>query len=247
LSLKILLITVTVFVASAGANGLTNYLDCSIDAKMLRTKNRALPSNRINPPEKVLPLNLALVVIGLGLSLYLHPLCFITDMVGTLAAVIGRKKATCVFPQGMIASCAPVLIGWFAIEPSFSWEIVLLCILIGVWLPLHVWSVMLAHREDYINAGLTYYPMNREPVNVVKVLVGFSLVLSAASITLYFIGDFTILYLVIAVILSIVMVFASIRLMISGVKENAWKLYKLSSFPYLGLIFLVMCLDIWIS
>ena len=213
---------------------------------MLRTKNRALPARRIFPREKVLPINAGLVVIGLGLAWYLHPLCFTADIVGTLAALIGRKRATCVFPQGMVASCAPVLMGWFAIEPAFSWEILLLCILIAFWLPLHVWSVMLANREDYINAGLTYFPISWETRDAVKVLPVFSLVLAAAALTLYFIGDFTLLYLIVASLLSIIMVYASTRLVVSSATKNAWRLYKLSAFPYLGLIFLVMCLDIWL-
>jgi len=247
LSLELLLIALTIFLASAGANGLTNYLDCGIDARMLRTKNRALPSRRIYPPEKVLPFNIGLVVIGLGLAWYLHYLCFISDAIGTMAALIGRKRVTCVFPQGMIASCAPVLMGWFAVEPTFSWEIVLVCVLIAVWLPLHVWSVMLANREDYISADLTYFPMSWAPKDVVKVLLAFSLVLSTASIALYFIGGFTLLYLIVASLLSIMMVYASVQLVVSKVSGNAWRLYKLSAFPYLGLIFLFMCIDIWVS
>ena len=246
LSPHLLLIAFTIFVASAGANGLTNYLDCRVDARMRRTQDRALPAKRIYPPEKVLPLNIGLVVIGLALAWYLHPLCFISDLVGTLAAVIGRKRATCVFPQGMIASCAPVLMGWFAISPTFSWEIVLLCTLISVWLPLHVWSIMIANREDYIGAGVDFFPMNREAKEAIKVLLVFSLMLGAASISLYFVGGFALLYLIVASLLSVVMVYASVRLVFSSTSQNAWRLYKLSSFPYLGLIFLVMCLDIWL-
>jgi len=246
LSLELLLIAFTIFVASAGANGLTNYLDCGIDARMRRTQNRALPSKRIYPPEKVLPLNIALVISGLALALFLHPLVFIADLIGTIAAVIGRKRATCVFPQGMIASCAPVLMGWFAIKPTFSWEILLLCALIAVWLPLHVWSIMIANRKDYIDAGLTYFPMSWETKEAVKVLLVFSLVLGAASIALYFVGGFTLLYLIIASLLSIIMVYATVRLVLSSISHDAWRLYKLSAFPYLGLIFLVMCLDIWL-
>ncbi|MFC2041387.1 protoheme IX farnesyltransferase [Chloroflexota bacterium] len=246
LSLKLLLIALTIFLASAGANGLTNYLDCGIDARMLRTKKRALPSERIYPPEKVLPLNISLVIIGLGLAWYLHPFCFIADMVGTLAAVIGRKRATCVFPQGMLASCAPVLMGWFAVSSTFSWEMLLLCVLIAVWLPLHVWSVMVGNREDYIGAGLSYFPMSWEAKDAVKVLLVFSLVLAAASITLYFVGGFALLYLIVASLLSLIMVYASLRLVISISSHRAWRLYKLSAFPYLGLMFLAMCLDIWL-
>jgi len=245
LSLRLLLIALTIFIASAGANGLTNYLDCGIDTRMRRTRRRALPSQRIYPPQKVLPLNIVLVILGLALAWYLHPFCFISDIVGTISAVVWRKRATCVFPQGMLASCAPVLMGWFAIKPAFSWEILFLCVLIAVWLPLHVWSVMISNREDYLGVGLDYFPMSWQVKDAVKVLVVFSLVLYVASIGLYFVGSLAWLYLIVANLLGIMMVYASSRLVISSASHDAWRLYKLSAFPYLGLIFLTMCLDIW--
>jgi protoheme IX farnesyltransferase len=246
LSLKLLIIALTILLASAGANGLTNYLDRDVDARMQRTKNRALPSKRIYPPEKVLPLTIGLVIIGLALAWYLHPFCFLADLVGTIAAIVWRKRTTCVFPQGLIAGCAPVLMGWFAIEPTFSWELLLLCILIAFWLPGHVWSVMIARRQDYLNAGQRYFPMNREVSESVKVLLVFCLILYATSIGLYFIGSFSWLYLIVAILLGATIVYASSRLVISGASKDAWRLYKLSAFPYLGLIFVAMCLDIWI-
>jgi protoheme IX farnesyltransferase len=246
---KLLLTIITILVASTGANGLTNYLDREVDAKMQRTRQRALPSKRIYPPEKVLPLTIGLTVIGLALAWFLQPayrLCFIADVVGTTAAIVWRKKATCVFPQGMLAGCAPVLIGWLAIRPTFGWELGLLCALIGLWLPLHVWSVMIANREDYISAGLTFFPMSREVREAVKALLLVSLVLAAAAISLYFIGGFAQLYLIVASLLSVIMVYASSRLVIASTSQNAWRLYKLSAYPYLGVIFLTMCLDIWL-
>ena len=136
--------------------------------------------------------------------------------------------------------------GWFAVKPAFGWEILLLCILIGVWVPLHVWSVMIANREDYLSAGLGYFPMSWEVRQSVKVLLVFSLVLYFASIALYFLGNFAWLYLILANILGIAMVYSSSRLTISSASRDAWRLYKLSAFPYLGLIFLAMCLDIWL-
>ncbi|MFC1970451.1 protoheme IX farnesyltransferase [Chloroflexota bacterium] len=244
LSPGLLLVLVTVLAASAGANGLTNYLDRDIDASMQRTSCRALPSKSIYPPQRVLPLIIGLIVIGLVLAWWLHPFAFMVDLFGTLVAATWRKKVTCVYPQGMLASCAPVLMGWFALKPSVSWELLFLCILIAAWLPLHVWSVNIAHREDYLQAGITYFPISWEAKDSVKVLLVFSLVLYAASFALYFIGNFGWLYLALANILGIVMVYASSRLVVSGAAKDAWRLYKMSSFPYLGLIFLVMCLDI---
>ncbi|MFC1994971.1 protoheme IX farnesyltransferase [Chloroflexota bacterium] len=246
LSPKLFLVVITIFLAVAGANGLTNYLDRDIDVRMQRTRHRALPSKRIYPPQKALPLIAGLIIIGLVLAWQLHPFAFLADLVGTLVAATWRKKVTCVYPQGVIASCAPILMGWFAIKPFLSWEILLLCILIAAWLPLHVWSLIISNREDYLQAGLSYFPINIAVKNSVKVLLVFSLVLYAISIALYFIGSFAWLYLVLANLLGILMVYANSRLVISSAAKDAWKLYKLSTFPYLGLLFLAMCLDIWL-
>jgi protoheme IX farnesyltransferase len=208
-----------------------------------------LPSKRISPPQKVLPLTIGLVVVGLALAWQLqtfYQVAFLADLVGTTAAVVWRKRATCVFPQGILAGCAPLVMGWFTVRPTFSWELLLLCALISAWLPLHVWSVMIANREDYISAGLTYFPMSRQTRESVKVLFIFSLVLGAAAIALYFVGGLSLIYLVVASLLTIIIVYATVRLVISSTSQTAWRLYKLSAFPYLGLIFLAMCLDVWL-
>ena len=97
-----------------------------------------------------------------------------------------------------------------------------------------------------MGAGLVFFPMNREPGDAVKVLLVFSLMLSLAAITLFFVGDFALLYLIVASLSSIVMVYATSRLVVSSTSDDAWKLYKLSAFPYLGILFLAMCLDIWL-
>ncbi|MDD4858600.1 MAG: protoheme IX farnesyltransferase [Dehalococcoidales bacterium] len=246
ISPRLLLITATIFIAAGAANGLTNYLDRELDARMARTRNRVLPSRRIYPAQKVLPWLISLIIAGLALALYLHPFALFADLFGTLTAATWRKKVTCVYPQGVIASCAPVLIGWFAVRPVFNPEILLLCALIAVWLPLHVWSVVIAHQEDYRQAGLNYFPINYPVKKSVRVLMVFSLVLFVISLSLFYTGSFGWLYLVAAVLLGISLVFACLRLVTTGAAKDAWKLYKLSTFPYLGIIFLVMCLDIWL-
>jgi len=85
-----------------------------------------------------LPWMIGLVLAGLAGAWFLHPYAFIADLVGTVAALVFRKRVVCVFPQGAIAGCAPVLMGWFAVNTTFNWEIGLLCLLITAWLPLHV-------------------------------------------------------------------------------------------------------------
>lgn len=243
---RLLLLVFTLLLASAGANGLTNYLDRNLDARMERTKRRALPSGRIHPPEKVLPLLVILVVAGLGLSWTLHTYVFLADLMGTVAAVVWRKRWTCVFPQGILASCAPVLMGWLALEPAFNLELFGLCLLVSIWLPIHLWSVMLSRREDFRHAGITYFPMSRETGQVIKLLVLLGLALYLASLSLYFIGDFSWLYLVMANLLGSAVLYTSLRMALTGTSQDSLRLYKLSAFPYLGIIFLGMMLDVWL-
>ncbi|MFA4837495.1 MAG: UbiA family prenyltransferase, partial [Dehalococcoidia bacterium] len=113
---------VAVLLGSGGCNALTNYLDRRVDIQMLRTCRRALPSQRISPPEKILPLAIGLVITALVLAWILNPLCFAFGFAGTVASVVYRKKAMCVF-QGTVAGCAPVLIGYLALSPHLNWTI----------------------------------------------------------------------------------------------------------------------------
>jgi len=105
---------------------------------------------------------------------------------------------------------------------------------------------MISNRDDYLGAGLSFFPMSVGIRKAVIVLLLFSLTLYVVSIVLYFVGGFGWLYLVLASLLGVMMLYASSRLVISNTSRDAWRLYKLSSFPYLGLIFLAMCLDIWL-
>ncbi len=237
--------TITILIASAGANGLTNYLDRDVDARMRRTKGRVLPTGRIEP-RKVLYWTLSLIAFGLAMAWFVHPYAFAADLTGTIAAAVFRKRAICVFPQGAIASCAPILMGWFAVNPDFTMEAWLLCLLICAWLPLHVWSVMVSHRDDYIGAGVTFFPMNVSVRVAVSVLLIFAVVLNLTAVWIYFVAGFSLLYLSIAVVLGAAMLYAALRLVFSHGSRDAWKLYKLSSFPYLGLIFIAMCVSIWL-
>ncbi|MBN2462424.1 MAG: protoheme IX farnesyltransferase [Dehalococcoidia bacterium] len=242
----LVIVLIALILGSAGSNGLTNYLDREVDARMSRTSNRALPSKRIDPPQKALPLIIGLIVVGLVLAWILHPFCFLFGLIGVIASSVWRKTISCTF-LGIVAGCSPVLIGWFAISPTFNITILLLCGLVAIWTPIHVWTVMIANRDDYLSAGLRYFPLSWPVKDVVKILFGLSILLYIVSILLYVAADFHLLYLIVANILSILMIYANARLLFSMKSTAAWQVYKLSAFPYLGIIFLTMGIDIWLT
>ena len=235
---------VAIGLGSAGSNGLTNYLDREVDARMMRTSNRALASKRIDPPQKALPLVFGLIAGGLALAWILHPLCFLFGLIGVIASAIWRKTISCTF-LGIIAGCSPVLIGWFAMKQEFDIQVLLLCCLVAIWTPIHVWSVMVANREDYLGAGLNYFPLSLKVKNVIRILLCLSILLYLVAILIYLTSGFHLLYLIVANILGILMIYANARLLFSTTSTAAWRVYKLSAFPYLGIVFLIMCLDIW--
>ena len=240
-----ILILIALFLGSAGSNGLTNYLDREVDARMTRTSHRALPSRRIDPPQKALPLIIGLIVGGLVLAWLLNPLCFMVGAIGVIASSVWRKTISCTF-LGIVAGCSPVLIGWLAISPAFDTRILLLCTLVAIWTPIHVWTLMIANREDYLGAGLHYFPLSWKVKDVVKILFGLSILLYMVSMLIYVDGGFHLLYLILANMLGALMIYANARLLFSMTSTAAWRVYKLSAFPYLGIIFLSMSLDIWL-
>ena len=66
------------------------------------------------------------------------------------------------------------------------------------------------------------------------------------NLALWAVGDFGWLYFGFANALGLLMVYANYNLIRSGTSLDAWRVYKLSAFPYLGVIFTVLCLDFWI-
>jgi len=238
---------IAILCGSAGANGLTNYLDRDVDARMKRTCRRSLASKKIDPPQKALPLIIILITMGLIMAWVLSPVCFFIGLMGIVSSGIWRKTISCTF-LGIVAGSAPVLIGWYAItkQPVIDVLPVLLVLMIVFWTPLHVWTLMIANRQDYENAGLHYFPLSWKDTDVIKILAVLSVALAISALLIYFLsGRFHWLYLTFSSILGAVMVIASIKLLFNPVSRNAWAVYKLSAFPYLGIIFSVMAVDSW--
>lgn len=240
------LVFIALLVGCAGVNGITNYLDRDFDARMERTRDRPIPAGRISPPEKALPWISFLIVLGLTLSWFLDPWCPVFGLIGLTAAVTARKTMWTHW-LGIVSSVTPGLIAWQAVRHGLDVTIALICVMIAFWVPLHVWSLMLAYRDDYWRAGYTYFPLTVPERTAEGVLLLFAFMLTAATLTLYQVGGFSLLYMGGALFLSILVVAATINLIVKGTGKNAWRVYKLSAYPFLGVIFLLMMIDKWVT
>ena len=241
---RLLLTSLALLIGSGGANGLTNYLDRHVDARMKRTRRRMLPAGLI-APKRALAWALFLVVVALALAWLLHPYAFFAAFVGVVAAVIGRKTWATHF-LGSVSSTGPVLVGWFAINPRVDATIVLLTLIIMVWVPVHVWNLMIAYREDYLRAGVNIFPLDKSVRLTSQISLGLSGVLVAASLALWALGGFGWVYFLVASAVGPLMVYGSYRILRENSGAASLKLFRLSAYPFLGLTFLGLVADTWV-
>src|SRR2546425_12931718 len=78
---------IAIIAGTAGCNSLTNYHDREIDAVMMRTRYRPLPSGRITP-RAALTFGLGLISISLALAVLLNLFFFLLISLGILDNVL---------------------------------------------------------------------------------------------------------------------------------------------------------------
>ncbi|MBI2916578.1 MAG: UbiA family prenyltransferase [Chloroflexi bacterium] len=247
----LVVVALALLLGSAGCNGLTNYLDRDVDARMQRTRRRALPSGRILPAWKMLPVAGGLAATGLGLAWLLSPWAFAFGALGILAAVLWRKTGL-THLLGAISGTAPVLVGWYAVGGQTGPTIVVLALLVLIWVPLHVWSLMYAWRDDYWQAGVRIFPLGWPQRRLAWALGVLSAVVAATGLALYFVAGLGLLYLATAGPMALLLVAAGGRLVRQWSAAGgpgsaaALRLFRLATYPYLGLVFLALALEVWL-
>ena len=149
----------------AGASGSLNmWYDADIDAVMSRTKERPVPSGRVEPGEAL--------AVGLGLSLLsVTMLAVFANLLaaGLLAFTIffyvvvytmWLKRST---PQNIViggaAGAFPPMIGWAAITGEITTASVLMFLVIFLWTPPHFWALALFRNGDYERVGVPMLPV----------------------------------------------------------------------------------------
>ncbi len=194
---RVALITLAVFLGSGGSNGLTNYLDRALDARMNRTRGRSIPSGRIVPAERGLYWSASWVLAGVALAFLVHPLAALAGATGTLAAVSFRKTEATHFLGG-VSSASPVAAGWLAMDPSFGPVIGLLCVFVGVWVIHHVWAIMLFYRADYLQAGVGIFPLRSAWQSARPLFLSLAMLLVVLVAAMGFVAEQSIVYWVMA-------------------------------------------------
>lgn len=232
---------------SAGANAVTCYIDRDIDAVMVRTRRRPLPSGSVRPAERALCFGLALALIALALSATLGSLAFGLMLIGLLDNVVvysllTKRRSRWNVLWGGLSGGIPVAFGWVAATGRLSASAVLMSALVVLWIPTHIWNLVIYYSEDYQRVRVPMLPVVIGLSKATRCLASTAVLLYAGSLALCAVEGFGWVYLAVAAPAGLALVLGNIHLARRPSRPAAWRLFKLSS-PYLLLLFAAMVLD----
>ncbi len=142
-----------------------NYLDRGIDAKMARTKKRALVQGMITTRSALLYAT-ALGLVGfLVLGLYTNTL---TTWLGLAALVvyvvfygIGKRRSVHGTLIGSVAGAAPPVASYTAVTGRLDSGALLLFLILVCWQMPHFYAIAIYRLKDYKAAGLPVWPIKK--------------------------------------------------------------------------------------
>jgi protoheme IX farnesyltransferase len=228
---------------AAAANTFNCVLDRDIDALMIRTSKRPLPSGRIKPGH----------ALAFGVMMGAVGVAVLAALVNRVAAVLALLAlAYYVLPYtawlkrrtywsaiiGSAIGAIPPLIGWAAVTYRFEAAPFLLSAIIVFWTLPHFWALAVFRRDDYAGAGLSVLPDRGVAAYIIiccLLMVGTSLVLAPVA-------RLGLLYAGIAGPLGAGMLYLTLQLKGRNTLRPARRLYTYSLF-YIAALFGAMILD----
>jgi heme o synthase len=151
-------------VAAGAAGAINMWYDRDIDALMVRTRHRPVPSGRVEA-EAALAFGIILAVGSvtlMGLAVHWTAAALLALTIGFYVFVytIWLKRRT---PQNIViggaAGALPPVVGWSAVAGDVGWQALILFAIIFLWTPPHFWALSLFSRRDYERAGVPMLPV----------------------------------------------------------------------------------------
>ena len=232
----------------AGAAAAVNCLvEQNVDALMLRTRWRPLPSGELS---SVQTLAFAGAVGGLGLWLLVHFVNPLTMWL-TLATFVGYAIVYTVIlkpltPQNIVIGGAsgamPPGLGWAAVTGGVTTEAMLLFLIIFAWTPPHFWALALYRTEDYARAGLPMLPVTHGARYTRLQVLLYTLILFGVSLLPFVIRMSGWLYLAAALVLGGTFVAYAVRIHVAYSNALARRTFRYSIL-YLAALFAALLVD----
>lgn len=233
--------------AAGGALALNQFLERDVDARMERTRRRALPDGRLEPRE-ALAFGCALSAVGIAyLAIAVNGLC---------AAVTAASSAGYLFVYtplkvrsplcglaGAVPGALPPVAGWVAARGSIDLGAWILFAILFLWQMPHSLAIACLYRSDYARAGVRMLPVvDPSGRSTERQIVAHSLALVAVAMLPTLVGLAGPVYFVSALALGLAQAGFGVWMAVRGGDASARRLL-LATLVYLPALLAAMTID----
>jgi protoheme IX farnesyltransferase len=201
----------------AGAAGALNmWYDADIDAIMIRTRGRPIPSGRIDR-DLALGFGLTLagfsvLTLGLVANWLAASLLAFTIFFYIVIYSMWLKRAT---PQNIViggaAGALPPIVAYAAATGSVSLASVVVFAIIFMWTPPHFWALALIKSGDYARAGIPMMPNVKGADHTRLEILVYSVLLAPLGVLPFAMGFASLPYGTVASVLGALFIMLAVR------------------------------------
>ncbi|MDG3088486.1 heme o synthase [Vibrio hannami] len=232
----------------AGSAAAYNHLiDRRIDAMMVRTHKRPLPSGDLNSVDVFLFASaigaLGFAILFAGVNELTAWLTFVSLLGYAVVYTMYLKRAT---PQNIviagIAGAMPPLLGWTAVTGELHPNAWLLVMLIFTWTPPHFWALAIHRKDDYAKADIPMLPVTHGVEYTKTSILLYTILLFLVCLFPVLVGMSGMIYLASTIVLSGGFIYHAWKLKYRSDEKTAIQTFKFSIY-HLMLLFVALLTD----
>ncbi len=148
---------------AGSANAMNQLIEVKHDAKMIRTQDRPLVTNRLTPQEVFISATSACVlgifILAIQCNLLAAAIALLTFTSYVFIYTPLKRTTTLCVIIGAVPGALPPVIGFAAASGTIPLEAWLLFAIVFVWQLPHVAAIAWLHKEDYTRAGFAMLPV----------------------------------------------------------------------------------------
>src|SRR5512133_4367781 len=187
-AIQVLVLALSVLVASASAGAFNQYVEHDSDRLMARTRGRAFVTGAL-PHHPAWLLLIAVLLAGSVAAAWftLNAMAAAYVFLGAFFYAVvytvwlKRRSAWSIVIGGLAGSFA-VLAGGAAADPNLGPLPLLLALVLFLWTPPHFWSLAIANCDDYAAAGVPMLPVVVGRQRAARIVFASTVALVAASL-----------------------------------------------------------------
>ena len=234
--------------AAASANTLNAYIEWEADGRAERTRERPIPSGRIEP-DHALVFGVVLAVLSTGLLWAVSGVpaaglgvASILFYVFVYTIWLKPRTAWNAVLGGAAGAVAP-LIADLAVNGSIGWGGISLFAIVFFWQPPHVWAIALYRKSDYEAAGVPMLPSVIGDEATRWRMLWYTIGLVPITLSPWFLGYVGPLYLVVASAMCAWFLWSSVQVIREKTDAAARRMFRVS-LGYLAGVFLALLADL---